>query len=509
MNNSVGDRKSAYILDYFLPIILVAITFMWYQNNNWSVLMGDDLIAVTGFKNLGFWGNLFCADDIAMGKIRPIQKAMLYVVYYFCGIDYKAYYIVSRILVAIAAISFYLGSRKINGNRILSVGVAVLIVTCPFSAYGAWQYIGVSESFSLICCVLYGVTAYKTIWCEDNLKNHIFLSIIFALLIFNSERFMYICAVTILMICINFGVKWRRKILYIFILIWPILLRSVLIKVLGSTSLGTGREDIGTLLSTLVPYAIKGYINMIGFSIGDDWHGGFSIVQLSPLILMISSLQLFIFMGVLFDVCRLTFVEKRKKYLSIIMWYLFSLTSLFSYALVGATHGEDRFLWVPYAFYLFALVDYATKQLGDKKENNTTGKKSFKNIAWRVCTLGACVIILVSNYYYFNLKTHVNFRYSQEMAETAKESIELLEGFENVENIAFVNPNDYSWVFYGNSFTSFYISESANSYHYNSVDELNKNRELLGDNTIVIYPDLSHDVPYGAKAYWINDFHEE
>ena len=75
--------------------------------------------------------------------------------------------------------------------------------------------------------------------------------------------------------------------------------------------------------------------------------------------------------------------------------------------------------------------------------------------------------------------------------------------------IAFVNPNDYSWVFYGNSFVQFYISENANAYYYNSTDELDADRALLGTNTIVVYPDSEHAVPYGAKAYWINDFHEE
>lgn len=28
-------------------------------------------------------------------------------------------------------------------------------------------------------------------------------------------------------------------------------------------------------------------------------------------------------------------------------------------------------------------------------------------------------------------------------------------------------------------------------------------------NTIVIYPDINHEILYGTKAFWINDFHEE
>jgi hypothetical protein len=512
MVSNTDNKKRNFMRDLACVLIITIATFIWYQSNSWSVLMGDDLIAVTGFKNLGFWGNLFNLDDVAMGKIRPIQKAMLYIIYAFCGVEYKAYYVVSRIFVAIAACISYFCTRKINGNRLLAVCVSVLVITCPFSAYGAWQYIGVSESFSLICSILYGVILYQIIDCENNkkiLNSLILASVILALLVFNAERFMYLAAVAILVICFHHNSSWFRKILYCVISAWPIILRSVLLKSLGSVSLGTGRADFWTLLSTLFPCAIKGYINMLGFSIGDDWHGGFSIVQLSPWILILSSVRLFIFMGVLFDVGRLLLIERNKKYWSVIVWYIFSLTSLFSYALVGSTHGEDRFLWIPYVFYLFAIVDYVTKMGGDKKEKSLSETKDISRCLRSACAISVCLILIASNYYYFNVKTHVHFRYSQEIAESAKESIESLNGYKNVENIAFVNKNDYLWVFYENSFTSFYISDSANSFYYNSADELDADRETLGENTIVIYPDLAHSIPYGAKAYWINDFYEE
>ncbi len=95
------------------------------------------------------------------------------------------------------------------------------------------------------------------------------------------------------------------------------------------------------------------------------------------------------------------------------------------------------------------------------------------------------------------------------MAQTAIESIRNLDNSQNVQNVAFVNRNDYAWVFYGNSFVQFYVNKNANAYFYNSVEELNNDRGILGENTIVIYPDAEYPVPYGAKAYWINDFSEE
>ena len=504
------DKKKKILQSEIIPIIVFfLVTFIWYHNNKWSVLMGDDLIAVTGFKELGFWGNLFNATDISTGKIRPIQKLILYIVYLIGGVDYKKYYVIARIFVIMAMWIVYRNAKLVGVKKINAIIISVILITCPFSAYGAWQYIGVCESFFLICIVIYAYYTYKYLYCDDIKEKNKYIVISafwFTILIFSAERFMYLVAVQMLAILLDKKVKWKQKIYQWIIVILPIVIRSVLLHILGSSSLGTGRAGIWELLSTLVPYAIRGFVNMLGFSIGDAWHGGFELVQLSPFVLMISSIRIFIFVGALYDTMKRLFITGKIQFKEIVMWYVFSLTSLFSYALVASTHGEDRFLWIPYMFYLIALGRYIEQVVSVDIEN-------IKFKCKKICVVGinlfAVIFIIASNFYYLEAKIHVHFRYSQEMAQTAIESIRNLDNSQNVQNVAFVNRNDYAWVFYGNSFVQFYVNKNANAYFYNSVEELNNDRGILGENTIVIYPDAEYPVPYGAKAYWINDFSEE
>lgn len=484
-------------------VILTIITFIWYRNNHWSVVMGDDLIAINGFSSLGFWGNLFNSSDIAMGKIRPIQKIMLWIVYIICGTDYRKYYFITRLFIVFTASITYSLARSEDLDKIKAIILSILLVICPFSAYGAWQYIGISESFSLLCCMVYGFFTYRLFNDKDSVKYKrvIVLSTLwFSVLIFNAERFMYLVAVMVFLILIKVEIRWKQKLLYIALSASPIILRSILLKILGSVSLGTGRSSVWTLMNTLVPYAIKGYINMLGFSIGDSWHGGFTITQINSAILIISYIRVFIFMGILYSSLKLIFIEKKYHYTEIWLWYLFSLTSLFSYALVGETHGEDRFLWIPYCFYLIGILRYLTLVT---KENVNLSKHIILAI------LSTTILVMLSNYYYLVSKTHVHFRYSQEMAQTAIESARNLEGIDEVQNIACVKTGDYPWVFYGNSFFRFYLKNDVNVFYYDSASQLLDDVSILGTNTIVIYPDSLYTIPYGAQAMWLNDFVKE
>ena len=88
-------KKYRFLVIVFATLLFV--TFLWYPNNSWTTLMGDDLIAVTGFKSLGFWGMMTHPADIKMGKIRPIQKIILYIVYLCGGTDYKTHYVIARL----------------------------------------------------------------------------------------------------------------------------------------------------------------------------------------------------------------------------------------------------------------------------------------------------------------------------------------------------------------------------------------------------------------------------
>lgn len=503
-----AQKKDDKLMRYVGVVIsLFALTFIWYQNNHWSVLMGDDIIAVSGFQTLGFWENLVNPADIAMGKVRPISKILLYVVYLIGGVDYKKYYIVTRILIAVAASIVYILLRRMNLDLFKAFVVAGMMVICPFSAYGAWQYIGVCEIFSLLCCVMCGFYMYQILYEKDKIIRYVlWCTLWFALLIFNAERFMYLIAVFALVVFMHDSISIKDKLFSTIILFLPIIIRSLILKMMGSIALGTGRSDIYTLIETLIPYALRGFVNIFGFSLGDSWHGGFDITQISAWILMISACRMFMCIGVLFEALKKFCLRKRKVDLEILMWYLFSLTSLFSYALVGATHGEDRFLWTSYAFYLIAISRYLSSLEDDEK---ILFSSKYYGVIKRIVPIFCTILLVCSNYYYLISKIHVHYRYSQEMAETAIENIYNLDSYESVENIACVKPNDYFWVFGDQSFFKIYLNENVNVYYYDSSDLLNADREALGEKTIVIYLDADYKIPYGTKASWIINFGEE
>ena len=108
------------------------------------------------------------------------------------------------------------------------------------------------------------------------------------------------------------------------------------------------------------------------------------------------------------------------------------------------------------------------------------------------------------NGYYVKNKVHVHYRYSQEMAQTCFENVSTLVEEKPVENIYCIKPSDYNWVFCGDIFFRYYIDKNVNVYYYNTWDEVDINS--LTENTIIVYPDDNHPIPYGTDACWIEDF---
>lgn len=499
-------KKYRFLLIVFAALLFV--TFLWYPNNSWTTLMGDDLIAVTGFKSLGFWGMMTHPADIEMGKIRPIQKIILYIVYLCGGTEYKTHYVIARLFVFLLSLITYFVMRKMNIRPVFSLLASTLIIICPFSAYGAWQYIGITESFSCVCCLFIAYNTYLLLFQNDARKDF-FISvktaIWFALLIFNAERFMYIIIVPFIVVLIKKNTKMAVRIAEATCLISPVLLRSIILIALGSNPLGTGRSDIRTMLSTIIAYAVKGLINMLGFSLGDPWHGGFLYMQLPAWTIVVAAIRVFVFVGVLFLSLHKVIHNKNERlvYLDIVIWYLFSLTSLFSYALVASTHGEDRFLWVSYLFYLIALSKYLMIEIRESSERDRKLSKLMVVIPFSALLIGT----IFTHVFYHGAKKLVHFRYSQELSQTAYDSITSVENYSSAKNYVFVSKNDYGWVFYGNSFIQYYIDASAEAYYCNSIEELRNSYDLYGKETIVvIYQEAEHPGPYAAEAFWIDDF---
>lgn len=456
--------------------------------------MGDDLTAIGSFQENGFWGTLYNPYNISLGKVRPVSIILLYFVYVICGIDYAKYYLIARILLAISTYFVFILCRKVEIKTSCAYAISVIIITCPFSAYGVWQVLGILEIFSLLCCVWCLYFQYKIIRCCDKkaiTHNVIYCSIIFALLIFNAERFMYLVAVFELVILLNKYLNIKNKFFLGIIYFLPIIVRSVLLHMAGASAVGTGRGSILALFSTLGAYTLKAFVNMLGFSLGDQWHGGFTLYELPLVILIISSLRVFIFIGIAFNVLvnQIKDLNNQNNF-EVFVMYVFSITSLFSYALVGSTHGEDRFLWVPYIYYLLALGKYISNC------------KPEKIYIWQ--TVIVLITILSSNYYYMVNKIHVHFRYSQEMAQTCINSIKNIENRDLVENVCCIYSRDYFWVFGNQYFFKLYVNEKVNTYYYDTFEDVED--YINKESTLLVFPDADYPIPYGSKACWYSDY---
>lgn len=504
MFQKIARIKYKWLIEWLVSaILLLLITFIWYRNNHWSVLMGDDIAAVNEFRTLGLRYNLINSADVALGKIRPISKIMLYVAYRICNLNYNNYYMMTRVLLSLTSFIIVRLLRRMDITFFKAISIAGLIIICPFSMYGVWQYIGICEIWSLLCCMLCGYYIWRILY-ETNvvmIRRQVWLvTLWFTLLIYNAERFMYLLAVFVLVIFTHKLLNIKDKLIQSFKICIPIIIRFVFLKAIGSDTLATGRGSIESEFLTLIAYALRGFVNMMGFSLGEIWHGGFQLTQIPNFILALSAVRIFLCLGVLYDVIKKLIYKWEKKYFEIVVWYLFSFTSLFSYALVGAVSGEDRFLWVSYAFYLIAIGRYLTGLDYMELLNRKKAYRLFKYIVPIMCTL----LLIYSNYFYFRNKVYVHYRYSQEIAETAIEKIVNLADYATVENIVCVGmKNDYMWVFQNQIFFKLYINDNIDTYYFDSFDELNAQRDGLSKRTMVAYPASDYETPIATDVVWL------
>ena len=493
LNKNKVIRNKSVIWRIIVFLSIIAFTFIYYPNNSWEVLMGDDLTAVSNYVEEGLWGVLFNPINAQMGKVRPVSTILLYLSYLLCGLDFSKYYLLNRLMLAggaflIAHISYRLGVNKIGAFL-----VSILLISTPFSSYAVWQMIGVCETLSLVLCIAFLFLVIKISEGSErqNIRKNVLLCFaVFTVIIFNAERFMYLIVLFVFAMAINRAIALKEKVIYTIIMSTPIIARTIFINLSGGTSLNTGRGEVDSLIGDMTAYAIRGAVNMYGFSIGDQWHGGFDFFSLPTYILIIASCFLLTSIGIFFWALSNYIKERNKSALTILIIFLMSYSSLFSYALVGETHGEDRFLWISYVSVCLGMILYFSKTIQSKK-----------------CLYGVLALnffLVIMNGYYVKNKVHVHYRYSQEMAQTCFENVSTLVEEKPVANICCIKPGDYNWVFCGNIFFRYYIDKNVNVYYYNTWDELDIN--LLAGNTIIVYPDENHPIPYGTEACWIEDF---
>lgn len=495
MEKQSSFNKKELVINILVFCSFIFLVFIFYQNNKWKVLMGDDLFAVNGFKDNGFWGTIINPLNFEGGKIRPVSTVFLYLSYLICDLDFSKYYLVNRVVLVIVVFLVYILVKKFKINSLFAYIISVLLITSPFSSYSVWQMIGICESVSLLLSVLCLYYIIKLLYGETNYDNNKYIglcTLFYFLLIFNAERFMYLIIIFISVIVYK-KINIKYKIIYSLMLSSPILIRAIILKLANGDGLNTGRGEVGSLMSGIIAYGIRGAINLMGFSLGDQWLGGFDFFSLPSYIMVIGSLLLILSVGMFWgSICK-WLKNSDKNSFEIFVIFCFSFSSLFSYALVGKTHGEDRFLWIPYVFLWIGIMKYITINVKCNWKTN-------------LVVFGMALLFLISNFYYVKNKVYTNYRYSQEEAQTCFDNVSSLILEKKVNEICCIRSNDYKYIFYDQKFFEYYIDSDIKIYYYNSFEEIDKS--IISENTIIIYPDTNVVVPYCTVACWAEDYQE-
>lgn len=496
-----NTRRSALSIgETFLVLCgLIAVTFLWYRNNDWTVLTGDDLHLINMFEQNGLWKTMFCQEFIELGKIRPVSMLLTYFSYILCGLSFEKYYILNRIALPLTALVIYLLCKKMGINKWLAGVTAVLIIICPFSGYGVWQVYGICEIASLLLCAvsIYLLLCY---YYSDKQKATLLLTMAnataFLTIILNAERFMYLLAIYLIVVVMK-KQGTLYKLTHIGIYIAAIIVRTVLLVASGSQILGTGRGGMESLLNTFIPNALRGFVNVCGFALGDEWHGGFSLFNIPSWILLLSAIKMILFFSLCVHTTYMCLKYKDKYELGNAIILIFCIFGLFSYALVGTTHGEDRFLWISYASCVMFICRCMTPFF--RKETNYLMIKKLSSVI-------LIVLFSTSDAYYLANKEHAHFRYSQVMAETSCENIKKLDDYQSANNVFLIGASDYHYVYDEGNFFKYYLFENPVHVQYfeNSTDLANevKQKSELGEKTIILQPDNSYPIPYGVSANW-------
>lgn len=499
--NLIDTRKKLLrIGEAFLVLCgLTLLIFLWYRNNDWTVLVGDDLHLINMFEQHGLWNTMFSEEFIQLGKVRPVSMLLTFFSYSLCGLNFEKYYILNRIALSLSAFTIYSICKKIDISKWLACVTATLIVICPFNEYGVWQVYGICEIASLLLCVIsirlllcYFYSDKQTISFRFTLAN----AFVFFVIVMNAERFMYLFAIYFIAVIIK-KQKMFHKLAHIGIYVSAIALRIILLVMSGSPILGTGRGEVGSLLDTFIPNALRAFVNMFGFALGDEWHGRFSLFQIPSWILLLSAIKMLLVFCLGIHTVYMCLKHRDRYELGNLIILGFCILSLFCYALVGTTHGEDRFIWIPYAscvmFICRCISPYFhnAAKLFDKK---------------RIVSIIALLLFSASDAYYLANKVHAHFRYSQVMAETSCENIRKLDNYQSADNVFLIGNSDYHYVYDEGNFFKYYLFDEPVYVQYfeNYTDLSNavEQKKVLGEKTIILQPDNSYPIPYGVEANW-------
>lgn len=485
-------------------MFILVFVFLWFGKAKYTVIMGDDIIWLYNLiEKQTFLELIFNFDQLA-GKYRPIFFIFIYLPVKIFKLSYNYYFNFNKLVFSITIFSIYCIVSRITNKKYLGIVVCILCITTPFNAYFIGQVYGLMECLSVIFInIIFYLILIKY---QERPKSHYiyYVSFLFFLLIFTAERYMCILPAIYISILISKTKKYT-KIKNCFVVSIPIIIRFALSKIfLGFDMFATGRGNVFELMNNFIAFTYKEIVNILGFAIGDQWHGGFLIQDIPTLVLLINTLFIIVlFINIYFCADHvknfLSSAKNRTNYMDLISSFLiqykqiiitlaFFVANLVPYALVAKTHGEDRFMFAPYLFLLIFLA-------------LTFNYLSFIKIKKSLLPIMILCIILkiIPDAYYKSVKLHVNWKYSLEMAQTCYDDIKQKNLDLANKNIYFVNCSpDCVWIFADQDFMKLYFNNSINTYYVDTLNDIPI--DANDENSIFIVPETNIVVPYPLKS---------
>ena len=296
-------KKIKSIIEYVLVFALLLL-FCFYINRDIVIkaLYMDDLFHWSWFRGLNIFK--FAFKFYGVSRYRPVFDAIQYIFYMIIDTDPFRYGIINKVYNAVVALFIYHFIKKADAGRIVALLLSSLYLIAHFAYYQIGQGIGSLETdalfFSIVilfyCLKLSGGIVdrdensnYKLSSNRNNIKNTVFIFIMYFVVSFTHERFMGTAVpivIAILMSRVEDDMKiTKTKIISLIIFVIEILLicfiRFLAIgKVMPAGTGGTYVEETFNILEC-IGYCFAQVACIFGINVGPDYLYGIDFVSLN------------------------------------------------------------------------------------------------------------------------------------------------------------------------------------------------------------------------------------
>lgn len=498
-------KRQNIVVNIIVYFAFLLIVFSWFAiEPRYSVMFGDDLLYLySEIEDKSFFDAVFNISQ-NLGKYRPVLFAVLYLPVKLFKTNVQMYQVLNTIGLSFVAFFGYALVEYITKNSIIGFLSAILIIVTPFNAYSVGVVFGMMEILcvlQIIAQVYFCVRLFET----GESKWIVGAWISFFLCVFTAERFMALlpCFWGVIFLMRSPSKNMWKRIAICLLFTIPIIFRQMLLASIGVNGLETGRGSAFDLIKTLPIYAWKAIVNIAGFALGDAWHGGFQLNQLSFCTVLLASLNVFLFIGLLcyfahYSISEFTPKNKGSIYKKIqemvysqkvigyvLILALFFVMNLIPYALVAKTHGEDRFLFPAYIILVFIVAAIL----------NTISKKKL------LYGLVALMFLarLGTDVDYKIKKEWIHWKYSYRTAQSCYDTILQKHNKEDIQAVYFVYPGtDYHWIFADQMFMQYYLHEDVQTFYVDSLTEVPIDEQ--GKEYVYVVPNKSQDHPFESMC---------